>query len=90
MSIHTNTFYRVDTYIYKENLGYWSSAGSGPGGKTLEEAHKRVREEMAFLNLKNKKELKNIRYKIEKIVTTTETVEEVFAEEASFFMLKTA
>jgi hypothetical protein len=90
MSTFTNTFYRVDTFIYKEKLGYWSSAGSGPGGKTLEEAYTRVREEMAYLDLNNKKQLKNIKYKIEKIVTTTEVVEEISATESSFFILKTA
>ncbi len=90
MNTRINTFYRIYTEIYKEKLGYWAPTGSGPGGKTLEEAYARVREEMTFLDLHNKKLLKNVRYKIEKTITTTEIVEEISATEASFFILKTA
>lgn len=86
----TNTFYQVNSEGYDKKLGYWRPAGSGPGGKTLEEAYKRVREDIARLNTTNPKLLKTVRFKIEKIVTETSTVEVINGEEIAFFMLKTA
>ena len=45
----TRTFYTVETYAMRKFPGveaYWSMMGSGPGGKTIEEARERVKKDM--------------------------------------------
>ena len=88
--MRTNTFYHLDIEVYHKKLNYWSPSSSIPAGNTLEEAHKKAREEISRINRINPKGLKNVRFKIEKIVTETSTVEVINGEEIAFFMLKTA
>jgi len=86
----TTTFYRLDIEVYNKKINFWSPSSSIPGGKTLEEAQQKAREEISRINKFNPKGLKNVRFKIEKSVTETTVVEEINGSEISFFLLKTA
>lgn len=88
MSTHVRTFYivRTMTLVTTQNQNtYWSESGSGPGGRTLEEAHERVRKDMNRIGFKN---LSKVKFDIVKTIETEEFVEEIPGTEASFFMLK--
>lgn len=88
MSTHVRTFYIVRTMeltTTQNQNTYWAETGQGPGGRTLEEAHNRVRKDMERIGLKN---LNKVKFNIVKSIETEEFVEEVMGTEASFFMLK--
>lgn len=88
MSTHVRTFYivRTMTLVTTQNQNtYWSESGSGPGGRTLEEAQARVRKDMARIGIKN---LDKVKFDIVKSIETEEIVEEIPGTEAPFFMLK--
>jgi hypothetical protein len=63
----------------------WTISGTGPGGKTLEEAHARVRNDMNRIGIDR---LDDVRFKIVKTVEVEEEVEIVVGSDAPFFMLK--
>ena len=89
MTTRTRTYYTVSTFVLREfpdSKGYWSECGSGPGGHTIEEARKRVKDDLVRIGvdrLDNK-----VKIVITKTVQVEEVVEEVNGAEASFFMLK--
>lgn len=88
MTTHVRTFYivRTMTLVTTQNQNtYWAETGSGPGGRTLEEAHRRVRKDMERIGIKN---LDRVKFDIVKSIETEEFVEEVMGNQASFFMLK--
>ena len=88
MSTHVRTFYivRTMTLVTTQNQNtYWSESGQGPGGRTLEEAHQRVRKDMERIGLRN---LNKVKFNIVKSIETEEIVEEISGTEAPFFMLK--
>ena len=86
MTTHVRTFYSVRTMTrVKFQNRDWVESGSGPGGRTLEEAHERVRRDMALIGLKN---LDKVKFTIVKTIETEEIVEEIPGTEAPFFMLK--
>lgn len=89
MSKRTRTFYTINTLV-KRNFAdgenwMWTMSGSSPGGKTLEEAHSRVRMEMNRIGVER---LYDVRFKIVKSVEVEEEVEVIDGSEAPFFMLK--
>jgi hypothetical protein len=89
MTTRTHTYYTVSTHVLREFPGsgpFWSENGSGPGGRSIEEAQERVRKDMVRAGIKN---LNNqVKFVIKKTVELTEVIEEVNGAEASFFMLK--
>lgn len=88
MTSHVRTFYIVRTMelVTTQNQNvYWMETGQGPGGRTLEEAHARVRKDMARIGFKK---LNSVKFNIVKSIETEEIVEEVPGTEAPFFMLK--
>jgi len=89
MTTRTHTYYTVSTRVLQEfpdSAPYWSECGSGPGGRSIEEAQERVRKDMVRVGIEN---LDNrVKFVIKKTVEVTEVVEEVNGAEASFFMLK--
>lgn len=88
MTTRVRTFYLVRTMelVTSQNQNtYWSENSQVPGGRTLEEAHNRVRKDMARIGLKN---LDKVKFNIVKSIETEEIVEEIPGTEASFFMLK--
>jgi len=89
MSKHTRTFYTVETLAWREftdSEGHWSMMGSGPGGRTIEEARDRVKEDMKRAGVKNLNS--KVKFRIVKKVEVEEIAEEVLGSEASFYMLK--
>ena len=89
MTQHTRTFYTVETLAWRDfpkSEGHWSMMGSGPGGKTIEEARKRVRKEMERVGATNLD--RRVKFRIVKKVEVEEIAEEVLGNEASFYMLK--
>ena len=89
MTKHTRTYYTVETLAFREfehSEGHWSTMGSGPGGKTIEEARERVKKDMERIGAKNLD--RKVKFRIIKTVQVEETVEEVLGNEASFYMLK--
>jgi hypothetical protein len=89
MSNRTRTYYTIHTQA-KRNFAdgdhwTWTISGSSPGGKTLEEAHARVRMEMNTIGVDR---LDDVRFKIVKTVEVEEEVEIVAGSDAPFFMLK--
>ena len=89
MSKHTRTFYTVETLAWREftdSEGHWSMMGSGPGGRTIEEARDRVKEDMKRAGVKNLNS--KVKFRITKKIEIEETAEEVLGSEASFYMLK--
>lgn len=88
MTEWVRTFYivRTMTLVTTQNQNtYWAESGSGPGGRTLEEAHARVRKDMERIGHKN---LNKVKFDIVKTVETEEFVQEVMGHDAPFFMLK--
>lgn len=88
MTTHVRTFYIVRTMeltTTQNQNTYWAETGQGPGGRTLEEAHRRVRKDMERIGIKN---LDRVKFDIVKSIETEEFVEEVMGNQASFFMLK--
>jgi len=89
MSKFTRTFYTVETLAWQEfppSEGYWSECGSGPGGRTIEEARDRVKKEMERIGIERLD--RNVKFRITKKIEIEETAEEVLGNEASFFILK--
>lgn len=60
--------------------------GSGPGGKTIEEARERVKKDMERIGTEHLDS--KVKFRITKTIEVEETAEEVLGNEASFFMLK--
>lgn len=91
MTTRTLTYYTVETYGLQKFRGqspYWSNMGSGPGGKTIEEARERVRSDMVRIGSNLAGNLNKVKFKIVKTVKTEEIVEEVLGDHASFYMLQ--
>ena len=89
MTTHINTFYTVHSLYWNEGseyvAPYWATGGCGPGGKTIEEAHQRVCEDMKRIQPDM---LDKVKFKITKTTKVEEDVEEIPGTHASFFMLK--
>ena len=89
MTTKTYTHYTVSTHVLREHPGaapYWAECGSGPGGYTIDQARKRLQEEIVRVGsdkLDNK-----VKFIIKKTVEVTEIAEEVLGSKASFFLLK--
>ena len=86
--MNTRIFYTVRTMTLKRFPGrdaYKSEIGTSPGGRTIEEAHIRVRKEIERIGIHH---LNDVTFDIVKTVETEEIVEEIVGKEASFFMLK--
>ena len=87
------TFYTVESYWWYESgyhqAPYWRMEGSGPGGNTIEDAHKRVKEDLKRF-AENKADLSKIKFKIKKIVTVESVEEELTGSDFTALMLKTA
>jgi hypothetical protein len=88
MTEWVRTFYSVRTMTRVKSPNqdpYWAESGSGPGGRTLEEAHNRVRKDMERIG---HRDLDKVKFNIVRTVETEEIVEEISGNHASFFMLK--
>jgi hypothetical protein len=96
MTSYTRTFYEVVTYGWvtaqNEQTGYWGVAGSGPGGNTIEEAYKRVKQDIKRMNGTGYTSFdpQTVKVKITKIEEIRTTVEEITGSDFTAFMLKTA
>ena len=91
MTTHNRTFYTVHTMTlvkFRNQDAYWSETGSGPGGRTIEEARERVRKDMVRIGSNLAGNLDKVKFKIVKTVETEEIVEEIPGKEASFYLLK--
>jgi hypothetical protein len=89
MPKHTRTYYTVETLAWRDftqSEGHWSMMGSGPGGKTIEEARERVKQDMERIGIERLD--RKVKFRITKTVEVEETAEEVLGNEATFFMLK--
>lgn len=61
-------------------------SGTGPGGKTIEEARDRVKKDMKRIGMER---LHDVKFIITKTVEVEEVADEIMGNEASFFMLRT-
>ena len=85
----TRTYYTVETLSLRkfyQSDANWVMSGSGPGGKTIEEARERVKKDMERIGMNR---LHDVKFRITRTVEVEEVAEEVMGNEASFFMLKT-
>jgi hypothetical protein len=93
MTSVARTFYTVETYWWyypgHHQDPYWLIAESGPGGNTIEDAHKRVKEDIKRF-VKNKTDLSKIKIRIKKTVTIESVEEELIGSDFTALMLKTA
>ena len=90
---YTRTYYTVESYWWYDpghhQDPYWRACGSGPGGNTIQEAHKRVKADLKRF-AENNADLSKIRIKIQKIVSIESTEEELVGSDFTALMLKTA
>lgn len=89
MSKRTRTFYTVETLSWRDfpgSEGHWSACGSGPGGKTIEEARERVKKDFERIGIDRLNS--KVKIRITKTVEIEEIAEEILGNEAVFFMLK--
>jgi hypothetical protein len=85
----TRTYYTVETLAWREfpqSEGHWVMSGTGPGGKTIEEARDRVKKDMKRIGMER---LHDVKFIITKTVEVEEVADEIMGNEASFFMLRT-
>lgn len=92
MASVARTFYTVESYWWYESsyhqAPYWRFDGSGPGGNTIEDAHKRAKEDLKKF-AENKTNLSKIMIRIKKTVTIETTEEELTGPDFTALMLKT-
>ena len=62
--------------------------GSGPGGKTIDEARERVRRDIVRCH-ENGADMEKIKFEIHEHVDTEVVADQVLGNEFSFFLLKT-
>jgi hypothetical protein len=82
----SRTYYTVHSYVLRD-WGTWSPMGSGPGGRTLEEARERVRRDICRAQEVGS-DMEKIKFEIHKHVDTEVVAEQVLGNECSFFMLR--
>ena len=91
--VYTRTFYTVENYWWYDpgyhQDPYWRLDGSGPGGNTLQDAHKRVKEDLKRF-AENKADLSKIKIRIKKTISTDLVEEELIGSDFTALMLKTA
>lgn len=89
---YTRTFYTVESYWWYDpgyhQDPYWRVDGSGPAGNTIEEAHKRVKEDLKRF-AENKADLSKIKIKIKKTITIESVEEELIGSDFTALILKT-
>jgi len=68
-------------------MGYWKIASGSPGGSTIEEAHKRVKEDIEGMKF-DKIDMSKVKIKIIKTVLTSTTEEELIGADFTALMLK--
>jgi hypothetical protein len=96
MTSYSRTFYEVVTHrwVTAQNgqTGFWAVTGSGPGGNTIEEAYKRVKQDIKRMNGTGHASFdsQTVKIKITKIEEIKTTAEEITGSDFTAFMLKTA
>jgi hypothetical protein len=91
---YTRTHYVVEIYVWASShpgqTPYWRSNGVGPGGSTIESAHKRVKEDIDRMKANHGFDPSKIKIVIKKIVSVEQNVEFITGSDFTAFMLKTA
>jgi hypothetical protein len=86
--------YTVETYAWESlhisQEPFWRNCGTGPGGNTIDAAHKRVKEDIDRMKTNGHFDPSTIKIVIKKTVSTEQNVEVLTGSDFTAFMLKTA